>query len=165
MAKNLTFQHLHFNKKVNIVNSIYSKLTITIHSLLFKQLYFISSPFSFFCFLSHFFDDCSRSPFCFFSSFSTFFLTAGNAGKHHCTTALHDARNDAINADRRAPLHYTAETPASTTTLHDARNVGEHHTLSSMSASTGGRREDVPPVLQHPIDEALQNKVKKEREK
>jgi hypothetical protein len=27
---------------------------------------------------------------------------------------------------------------------------------SSPPASTGGRREDVPPVLQHPIDEPLQ---------
>jgi hypothetical protein len=78
------------------------------------------------------------------------------------TTALHD---DARNDDRRAPLHYTVETPASTTALHDARNAGEHHSLSSPPASTGGRREDVPPVLQHPIDEALQNKVKKERKK
>jgi hypothetical protein len=51
----------------------------------------------------------------------------------------------------------------STTALHDARNAGERHSLSSPLASTGGRREDVPP--QHPIDEALQNKVKKEREK
>jgi hypothetical protein len=27
---------------------------------------------------------------------------------------------------------------------------------SSLPASTSGRHEDVPPVLQHPIDEALQ---------
>jgi hypothetical protein len=77
------------------------------------------------------------------------------------TTALHDARN----TDLRAPLHYTVKTSVSTTALHDARNAGEHHSLSSPPASTGGRHEDVPPVLQHPIDETLQNKVKKEREK
>jgi hypothetical protein len=128
MAKNLTFQHLHFNKKVNIVNSIYSKLTITIHSLLFKQLYFISSPFSFFCFLSPFFDDCSRNPFCFFflpsqlsslppetpaSTIAPLHYTTLETTpetpivEHHCTT---------LQKRRRAPLHYTTlETLASTT--------------------------------------------------
>ena len=45
-AKNINFQPLHFNKKFNNVNSIFSNLTITIHYLLFKQLYFLS-PFSF----------------------------------------------------------------------------------------------------------------------
>jgi hypothetical protein len=106
------------------VNSIYSNLTITIHSLLFKQFYFLSPSFSFFFSLSPFFDDCSRSPLCFFSSFSTFFLTARKHQKHwraplhymtpetpivehHCTTP---------QKRWRAPLHYTTpETPASTT--------------------------------------------------
>jgi hypothetical protein len=42
----------------------------------------------------------------------------------------------------------TAPTPVSTTALHDsrndARNAGEHHSLSSPPASTGGWCEDVP---------------------
>jgi hypothetical protein len=48
-TKNITFQPLHFNKKINKLNSILSNLTITIHSLLFKQ-YILSLhlfPFSF----------------------------------------------------------------------------------------------------------------------
>jgi hypothetical protein len=59
------------------------------------------------------------------------------------------------SASTTAPLHYT--TPE--------KLIVEHHSLSSPPAITGGQREDVPPVLQHPIDEALQNKVKKKREK
>ena len=63
-AKNITFQHFHFNKKFNNMNSIFSNLTITIHYLLFKQLYFLSPPF----FLS-------AGLFFFSPSLSAFFLS------------------------------------------------------------------------------------------
>jgi hypothetical protein len=105
MAKNLTFQPLHFNKKVNIVNRIYSKLTITIHSLLFKQFYFLSPPFSFF-FFSLLFSTIAVTALCVFflpSQLSSLLLkNAKNVGEHHCTTALHDARK----ANRRASLTF-----------------------------------------------------------
>jgi hypothetical protein len=67
MPKNLTFQTLHFNQKLNKMNSILSYLTFTIPSLLFKQLYFLSPPFPF-QFLSPFFSFCRTAALCFFSS-------------------------------------------------------------------------------------------------
>ena len=66
-AKNITFQSFYFNKKLNNVNSIFSNLTITIPSLLFKQLYFLSPPFFFFFFSLLFF---FPQVLCFFSHLS-----------------------------------------------------------------------------------------------
>jgi hypothetical protein len=74
---------------------------------------------------------------------------ARNAGEHHCTTRR-----------QKTPIveHHC-------TTLQKRRQAPLHYTMLETPTSTGGWREDVPPMLQHPIDEALQNKVKKEREK